>query len=139
MTEDFREEFRAALAPHKPIDDERRYIAELELGDDADRSRADNLVRRAQAGDAHAREQLIQRYMPLVARIARGFRVEGLDQVDLVQEGSLGLLRALARFDAARGVPFEAYALVDPREPAGAPQRLPAAAPPPAEGAPAAR
>jgi len=68
------------------------------------------LVARAQAGDALAREQLIDRLLPLVSSLARAFRREGLDQTDLIQEGIVGLLRALERFDPAHGVPFAAFA-----------------------------
>lgn len=68
------------------------------------------LVVRAQAGDLAAREQLIDRLLPLVSALARRFRTEGLDQTDLIQEGIVGLLRALGRYDPARGVPFAAFA-----------------------------
>jgi RNA polymerase sigma factor (sigma-70 family) len=71
---------------------------------------APDLVLRAQAGDVAAREQLIDRLLPLVSSLARRFRVEGLEQADLIQEGIVGLLRALERYDPARGVPFAAYA-----------------------------
>jgi RNA polymerase sigma factor (sigma-70 family) len=71
---------------------------------------APDLVRRAQAGDTAAREQLIDRLLPLVSSLARRFRTEGLDHTDLIQEGIVGLLRALERYDPARGVPFSAYA-----------------------------
>jgi len=71
---------------------------------------ADVLARRAQAGDAAAREDLIHRLLPLVHATARRYRTEGLEQADLLQEGIVGLLRALQRFDPARGVPFAAYA-----------------------------
>jgi RNA polymerase primary sigma factor len=67
-------------------------------------------VQRAQAGDIAAREQLIDRLLPLVSSLARRFRTEGLDQTDLIQEGIVGLLRALERYDPTRGVPFAAYA-----------------------------
>jgi RNA polymerase sigma factor (sigma-70 family) len=67
-------------------------------------------VRRAQAGDTAAREQLIERMLPLISALARRFRTEGLDQTDLIQEGIVGLLRALERYDPDRGVPFAAYA-----------------------------
>jgi RNA polymerase sigma factor (sigma-70 family) len=73
-------------------------------------TRAPDLVRRAQAGDGRAREQLIQELLPLVSSLARRFRTEGLDQTDLIQEGVVGLLRALERYDPDRGVPFAAYA-----------------------------
>ena len=71
---------------------------------------ATDLVLRGQAGDIAAREQLIDRLLPLVSSLARRFRTEGLDQTDLIQEGIVGLLRALERYDPARGVPFAAYA-----------------------------
>jgi RNA polymerase sigma factor (sigma-70 family) len=71
---------------------------------------AADLVRRAQAGDSVARERLIDRTLPLVSSLARRFRTEGLEQTDLVQEGIVGLLRALERYDPERGVPFAAYA-----------------------------
>ena len=81
--------------------------AEAAAAADAD---APDLVRRAQAGDRAAREQLIERLLPLVSSLARRFRTEGLDQTDLIQEGIVGLLRALDRYDVERGVPFAAYA-----------------------------
>ncbi len=68
------------------------------------------LVRRARGGDMAAREALIERLLPLVRSLARRFRTEGLDETDLIQEGVVGVLRALARYDASRGVPFGAYA-----------------------------
>jgi RNA polymerase sigma factor (sigma-70 family) len=69
-----------------------------------------DLVRRAQAGDPRAREELIERMLPLVNSIARTYRTAGLERADLVQEGCVGVLRALRRFDPDRGVPFPAYA-----------------------------
>lgn len=71
---------------------------------------ADELARRAQAGDDAAREELIRRLLPLVHSTARRYRTEGLEQADLQQEGIVGLLRALQRYDSARGVPFAAFA-----------------------------
>jgi len=68
------------------------------------------LVRRAQGGDTATREQLIDRLLPLVSSLARRFRTEGLDQTDLIQEGVVGLLRGLERYEHGRGVPFGAYA-----------------------------
>ncbi len=71
---------------------------------------ADELARRAQAGDDASREELIRRLMPLVHSTARRYQTEGLEQVDLLQEGIVGLLRALQRYDPERGVPFAAFA-----------------------------
>jgi RNA polymerase sigma factor (sigma-70 family) len=72
---------------------------------------ADALVRRAQAGDETAREELIRRLLPLVHSTARRYQTEGLEQADLLQDGIVGLLRALQRFDPERGVPFAAFAI----------------------------
>lgn len=86
------------------------------LWDEAERAEAvsggeaDELARRAQARDAGAQEELIRRLLPLVEATARRYRTEGLEQADLRQEGIVGLLRALQRFDPSRGVPFAAYA-----------------------------
>jgi len=71
---------------------------------------ADELARRAQVGDDAAREELIRRLLPLVHATARRYQTEGLEQADLLQEGIVGLLRALQRFDPGRGVPFAAFA-----------------------------
>jgi RNA polymerase sigma factor (sigma-70 family) len=73
-------------------------------------SESRDLVRRAQAGDLPAREQLINQLLPLVSSLARRYRTEGLEQTDLIQEGIVGLLRALERYEPERGVPFAAYA-----------------------------
>lgn len=90
--------------------------AARELWSEAGRSQAvagdeaDVLARRAQAGDQAAREELIQRLLPLVHAAARRYRTDGLEQADLLQEGIVGLLRALQRFDPERGVPFAGFA-----------------------------
>lgn len=81
-----------------------------EVGDpQPDDATAPDLVLRAVAGEATAREQLIELYLPLVVSLARQYRTEGLEFAELVQEGCVGLLRALARYDPGRG-PFGAYA-----------------------------
>ena len=90
--------------------------ATRELWNEAERSQAvagdeaDALARRARAGDEAAGEELIRRLLPLVHATARRYRTEGLEQDDLLQEGIVGLLRALQRFDPERGVPFAAFA-----------------------------
>jgi RNA polymerase sigma factor (sigma-70 family) len=68
------------------------------------------LALRAKAGDAVAREKLIEALLPLIGSWARRFPTEGLEHTDLLQEGVVGLLRALDRFEPERGVPFSAFA-----------------------------
>ncbi len=61
----------------------------------------------------HLRRDAVQglaRLLPLVNSIARGYRTGGLERADLVQEGCVGILRALRRFDPDRGVPSSVYA-----------------------------
>ncbi len=87
--------------------DEAAGGAEAAAATDAESAK---LVLRARAGDVRAREELIDRLLPLVSSLARRYRTEGLDQTDLIQEGIVGLLRALERYDPSRGVPFAAYA-----------------------------
>ena len=68
------------------------------------------LVARAQAGDAAAKARLVEAFMPLVASVARTYRTGHVHRQELLQEGVVGLLRALEGFDPDRGAPFWAYA-----------------------------
>ena len=63
-----------------------------------------DLARRWAAGDRVAYERLYQQNQPLVASIARRYQGQGVDLADLLQEGGLGLLTAIGRFDPARGL-----------------------------------
>ena len=69
------------------------------------------LLEAAKAGDVPARDELIEAFLPLIASVARIYRGSaGVERVELMQEGVVGLLRALRRFDPALGTPFWAYA-----------------------------
>jgi RNA polymerase primary sigma factor len=69
-----------------------------------------DLARRAAAGDATARERLTEANLRLVVQIARRYLNRGLALPDLIEEGNLGLLRAVEKFDADRNVRFATYA-----------------------------
>jgi RNA polymerase primary sigma factor len=56
------------------------------------------------------REELVQHNLRLVVWVAKAYRGRGLDFVDLIQEGSMGLLRAIDRFDPAMGTRFSTFA-----------------------------
>lgn len=62
------------------------------------------------SGDEEAREQLILAYRPLVYWVAKKFRVNGQRFFDLVQEGTLALIRAVDKFDVSLGHRFTTYA-----------------------------
>lgn len=68
------------------------------------------LARRARAGSKAARDELVERNMRLVVRTARKFAGQGLSFEELLQEGSVGLLKAAERFDPALGNRFSTYA-----------------------------
>ena len=72
--------------------------------------RVHRLLRAAQRGDRRSREQLVTAYLGLVRSVAKRYRELGLPFDDLVQEGSVGLLEAIDRFDPSRGTPFDGYA-----------------------------
>src|SRR3989337_2348686 len=57
-----------------------------------------------------AREELITRYLPLVKSLARRFAARGQSVEDLIQVGSIGLIKAVDRFDLSRGVELSTYA-----------------------------
>jgi RNA polymerase sigma-B factor len=65
---------------------------------------------RDDAADSQAREQLVHLHLPLVEYCARRFRNRGEPLEDLVQVGTIGLIKAVDRFDADRGVEFSTYA-----------------------------
>ncbi len=64
-----------------------------------------------QYGDETAREVLVRRYLPLARRLARRYLRSSEPFEDLQQVASLGLLKALDRFDPARGRPFQSFAV----------------------------
>jgi RNA polymerase sigma-B factor len=70
-----------------------------------------DLFAHARAGDTRAREQLAERYLPLARRLARRYQRSEEPLEDLVQVASLGLLKAIDRFDTARDVAFSSFAV----------------------------
>jgi RNA polymerase primary sigma factor len=68
------------------------------------------LARRIKAGDTEAREHLIRANLRLVINIAKKYVGRGLEFLELIQEGHIGLLRAVAKFDYTRGHKFSTYA-----------------------------
>jgi RNA polymerase primary sigma factor len=69
-----------------------------------------DLARRLRAGDDDAKQRLIESNLRLVVQIARRYFNRGLPLGDLIEEGNLGLIRAVEKFDPERGTRFSTYA-----------------------------
>lgn len=70
------------------------------------------LAVKSRAGDESARKKIILANLRLVVHLARGYRNRGLPMLDLIEEGNLGLIHAVDRFEPERGLRFSTYAAI---------------------------
>jgi RNA polymerase primary sigma factor len=86
------------------------YFAHIDKGRLLTRAEEVDLSRRAKAGDRRARQRLIEKNLRLVVSVAKKYRGMGLPFEDLIQEGNLGLMKAVEKYDPERGWRFSTYA-----------------------------
>jgi RNA polymerase primary sigma factor len=98
---------RTASAVQSPLETYLREINETSLLSAADER---ELATAIGTGDNRARDRMVRANLRLVVNIARGYTGKGLSLQDLIEEGNLGLLRAVEGFDPAVGTRFSTYA-----------------------------
>lgn len=94
-------------SPQTPLETYLREINETRLLSAAEEQM---LAGRIAEGDAEARDRMVRANLRLVVNIARGYSGKGLGLQDLIEEGNLGLLRAVEGFDPTMGTRFSTYA-----------------------------
>jgi RNA polymerase primary sigma factor len=87
-----------------------QYLGEIGTNEVLTREEERELFQRLEAGDEEARERIIACNLRFVVKIAAQFRGRGLPLADLIQEGNVGLLEVISKFDWRRGFRFSTYA-----------------------------
>ncbi len=107
MSPDEIEKIQEGLAIDDPV---RMYLKEIGqvplLEADSERSLAEKMMN----GDEHAKDMIVQANLRLVVSIAKKHVGKGMAFLDLIQEGNLGLMKAVDKFDYTRGLQFSSYA-----------------------------
>jgi RNA polymerase nonessential primary-like sigma factor len=105
------EEFERPVAPGAAgLDATRLYLNEIGASRLLTAAEEVSCARRIQKGDESARQRMIESNLRLVVKIARRYIDRGLPLLDLIEEGNLGLIHAVKKFDPERGFRFSTYA-----------------------------
>ena len=98
------------LAVESSLDSLRLYLREIGRVPLLTARQEVALAKRIELGDLTAKQAMVEANLRLVVSIAKGYLGRGLSFLDLIQEGSLGLIRAVEKFDYRRGFKFSTYA-----------------------------
>ena len=98
------------LTVEPSLDSLRLYLREIGRVPLLTASQEIDLAKRIEKGDMRAKRQMIEANLRLVVSISKGYLGRGLTFLDLIQEGSLGLIRAVEKFDYRKGFKFSTYA-----------------------------
>jgi len=102
--------YDAGVVPRKDMDATRLYLKEIEVSKLLTADEEKFYSRRAKKGDESARKKMIECNLRLVVKISRRYMNRGLALLDLIEEGNLGLIHAVEKFDAEKGFRFSTYA-----------------------------
>jgi len=97
-------------ARRRPASAHRRTVPPAQRHPRFDDGRTRRLVARAKRADPDAKRLLVEQHLDLVSAVARRYRGLGLPEEDLAQEGAIGLLEAIERFEPSNGARFTTYA-----------------------------
>ncbi len=104
------ENFTPGKVPDRELDATRIYLSEIGFSPLLSADEEKHYSRLALKGDESARKRMIECNLRLVVKIARRYLNRGLALLDLIEEGNLGLIRAVEKFDPERGFRFSTYA-----------------------------
>ncbi len=102
--------FQPGVVPESQMDATRLYLGEIGVSPLLNAEEEVYFARRAQRGDGAARNRMIESNLRLVVKISRRYMNRGLPLLDLIEEGNLGLIHAVEKFDPERGFRFSTYA-----------------------------
>jgi len=102
--------FSPGEVPSSQMDATRIYLSEIGFSPLLSMEEEVHFARLAQKGEESARKRMIESNLRLVVKIARRYMNRGLPLLDLIEEGNLGLIHAVEKFDPERGFRFSTYA-----------------------------